>query len=76
MYNPRIGFELPPNGDLPPLPCYDQNYVLVVSAQGWRLLESWGWGPEMIKRLERLRNVLEGDARDEMDFLVKRAKGW
>ena len=65
-------FELGQTGGAPPLPGYMQNYVLVVSTEKVRLWECWGWGPIMLKRLRSLRDILDGDAREQMDLLIGR----
>jgi len=68
----RYAYPIPPDGDLPSLPWYMQNYVVTVSAGNLRLWQCWGWGPIMQRRLKGLRSTLDGDAGKAMDLLLRR----
>jgi len=59
----RIGFLRPPA------------YMLQVKIGGRQFEEDLGWGLPMLKRLNALRGVLEGDAAKEMDLLLGRLSG-
>jgi hypothetical protein len=52
----------------PTMPCY----TLTVG----NFYEDLGWGLPMLKRLDGLRKVLDGDAAKGMDFLLNRLSGW
>jgi hypothetical protein len=45
-------------------------FTLQVSTQNLQLHEDLGWGPEMLKRLDGLRGVLDGDAAQAMDAIL------
>ena len=45
-------------------------YVLWVRAEGLNLYESLGWDLKMLRRLEALRKILDGDAAKAMDKLL------
>lgn len=50
-------------------------YVMMASIQGIGFQQDLGWGLPMLKRLDGLRTVLDGDAAKEMDFLLGRLTG-
>jgi hypothetical protein len=50
-------------------------YVIRASTQGIRFQEDLGWGLPMLKRLDGLRKVLDGDAAKGMDLLLARLTG-
>ena len=55
----------------PPEPATKQGYTLTVDS----FREDLGWGLPMLKRLDGLRKVLDGDAAKGMDFLLGRLSG-
>jgi hypothetical protein len=50
-------------------------YTLTVTAEEMALRQDLGWGLPMLRRLDGLRQVLEGDAAKEMDLLLGRLSG-
>ncbi|MCK4623926.1 MAG: protease inhibitor I42 family protein, partial [Phycisphaerae bacterium] len=66
-----------PQNAMPDGPAY--TYLLTVDLKdrkgGWWLYEDLGWDLKMLKRLDGLRKVLDGDAAKEMDKLLKRLEG-
>ena len=50
---------------------FSQNcYTLQISTQSLQLHEDLGWGPDMLKRLDALRSVLDGEAGQGMDAIL------
>ena len=50
-------------------------YTLTVTTEERSFREDLGWGLPMLKRLDGLRKVLDGDAAKDMDFLLGRLSG-
>jgi hypothetical protein len=65
--------DLQSNVKLPPptMP----GYTLTVATKGLQLRQDLGWGLPMLRRLDALRTMLDGDAAKEMDLLLGRLSG-
>jgi len=50
-------------------------YTLTLKAEEVALGEDLGWGLPMLRRLDALRTMLDGDAAKEMEFLLGRLSG-
>ena len=57
------------------LPPAMPGYILTVATTEHQLRQDLGWEMQMLKRLDELRKVLEGDAAKEMDVLLGRLAG-
>jgi hypothetical protein len=62
-------------GDLPAGSAPKSRYVLRVQSEKLQLVEDLGWNLAMLRRLDGLRTVLEGDAASAMDLLLGRLSG-
>lgn len=65
------GMKLP----APPMPCYTMNVSCGGEAHRHEFYGVLGWGLPMLKRLDGLRIVLDGDAAKQLDVLLGRLSG-
>jgi hypothetical protein len=63
--------KIPP----PPTPCYTMSVIHHDQAARHEFYDVIGWDLQMLKRLDALRAVLDGDAAQSMDLLLGRMAG-